>query len=211
MVRREMVHLHPVGVERRGKTGLVFHGVISTSSVARRRRGAFGFAQAVNGDKKVRRGAGTGVLPVLSAISYCRKPMTCPWSLASTATVPWCVSSTAMCSGRPAGFGDNATKPTGKADRPQPLALSRNEKSWRALATAGGSGDERARTANPRLAKPVLSRLSYVPEGTEMPPIVPGEPRRCPAKPTGRHEAACCFLAPTTGDPTVARICAPGP
>ncbi len=27
------------------------------------------------------------------------------------------------------------------------------------------SGDERARTANPRLAKPVLSQLSYVPTG----------------------------------------------
>ena len=34
----------------------------------------------------------------------------------------------------------------------------------RSLASPTASGDEGARTLNPRLAKPVLSQLSYVPE-----------------------------------------------
>jgi hypothetical protein len=34
----------------------------------------------------------------------------------------------------------------------------------KADAETGRSGDERARTVNPRLAKPVLSQLSYVPK-----------------------------------------------
>ena len=59
--------------------------------------------------------------------------------------------------------GGKPTVATDEQDKPQTLALSTDETSRRVLATAGESGDERARTANPRLAKPVLSRLSYVP------------------------------------------------
>jgi len=62
-----------------------------------------------------------------------------------------------------ASRGGKATKPTGQMNKLQVVAVSRNETRRQALATAGESGDERARTANPRLAKPVLSRLSYVP------------------------------------------------
>ena len=62
-----------------------------------------------------------------------------------------------------ASDGEKTTKPTDQIDKPQVVTLSRNEKSRQPLATTGESGDERARTANPRLAKPVLSRLSYVP------------------------------------------------
>ena len=62
-----------------------------------------------------------------------------------------------------ASDGESTTKLRNQVDRPQVVTLSRNESSRRAVAAAGESGDERARTANPRLAKPVLSQLSYVP------------------------------------------------
>ncbi len=68
-----------------------------------------------------------------------------------------------------ASSGEKTTKPTDQIDKPQVVTLSRNEKSRQAVATTGESGDERARTANPRLAKPVLSRLSYVPEKNASP------------------------------------------
>ena len=50
-----------------------------------------------------------------------------------------------------------------ETDRPQTVSLSMVGKEKPPLASGGNSGDERARTVNPRLAKPVLSQLSYVP------------------------------------------------
>jgi integrase len=59
--------------------------------------------------------------------------------------------------------GERQLEPAPEPDGPQVLTLSREKKNRQVVATAGKSGDERARTANPRLAKPVLSQLSYVP------------------------------------------------
>ncbi len=59
--------------------------------------------------------------------------------------------------------GETGTSSTGETGKRQVLTLARDETSRRVVANAGRSGDERARTANPRLAKPVLSQLSYVP------------------------------------------------
>jgi integrase/recombinase XerD len=47
---------------------------------------------------------------------------------------------------------------------PQVVAMTGDSGVGQGMARGGESGDERDRTANPRLAKPVLSRLSYVPK-----------------------------------------------